>query len=456
MLDRSSTFPARGVLRRDRLLAMSGVYAVLFLLGLETTIGGAILPWAARELDGFERFPWTGTLQMLASACTTPIAARLGDIHGRKRLLQISIALLCLAGLGSGLAQSMEQLLAMRLFNGVALGMMAATAFAVPADVFPDPIQRIRWQSIGGVMFAVASSVGPLLGAALSEAFGWRAALFAVPLASLVVLGVLAAAPAVPPRHGRPQYFDAMGGLWLGLFILSSLMALQAPAENALDTLSWLAAMAVALTLLWRHSRRVEQPILALEILGNPSARRIVSCTLLTGAVLFVLLFYSPTLLTTVAGMELSRAGACMLPLLVGMPLGSVLNGLLFHRLRRPQWLMAAGALQLALGCLLLSHLSAYSALATVLGGYALCGVGLGFLNQNQTLFMQMVTPVAHVGAATGLVSTARTYGGALGSAVFGLVLGFGDMHAAMLWCLSGAWLIAAAIVPLSLAVRLP
>ncbi len=445
-----------GALRRDRLLAMCGVYAVLFLLGLETTIGGAILPWASHELRGFEHFPWTGTLQMLASACVTPIAARLGDIHGRKRLLQVSIALLCLAGLGSGLAQSMEQLLAMRLLNGVALGMMAATAFAVPADVFPDPVQRIRWQSLGGVMFAVASSVGPLLGATLSEAFGWRAALFAVPLASLAAQGVLAAAPSVQPQHGRPQRFDMMGGLWLGLFILSSLMALQAPAASALDTLPWLAATAVALTLLWRNSRRVEQPILALEILGNASARRIVLSTLLTGAILFVLLFYSPTLLTTVAGMELSRAGACMLPLLVGMPLGSVLNGLFFHRLRRPQWLMAVGALQLLLGCLLLSRLSAHSALAMVLGGFALCGVGLGFLNQNQTLFMQMVAPVAHVGAATGLVSTARTYGGALGTAAFGLAVGLGDMHAALLWCLTGAWLIAAMIVPLSLRVRLP
>lgn len=82
------------------MLTMGAVYTVLFLLGLETTIGDSLLLQAARALDGFDRFPWTGILQAQASACTTPVAARLGDMWGRKRLLQSAIALLCLAGLG--------------------------------------------------------------------------------------------------------------------------------------------------------------------------------------------------------------------------------------------------------------------------------------------------------------------------------------------------------------------
>lgn len=442
---------------RQRIIAMCGVYSVLFLLGLETTIGGAILPVAAEMLDGFERFPWTGTLQMLASACATPITARLGDIYGRKKLLQLSILLLCLAGIGSGLAQSMEQLLTWRLVNGVALGMMAATAFAVPADVFRDPAQRIRWQSIGGVMFALACSAGPLLGASLSLSFGWRAALFAVPVACLPVLVVLHYLPLLRRVQPHAQGFDWMGGALLSLFITASLLALQPPGTlSILLPYGLLPALAVVLlALLWWSQKRSPQPILSLSILSNASARSIVLTTLLSGSVVFILMFYSPMLLTQVVGVSLREAGTLMLPLLAGMPAGSVLNGMLFRRVKRPQWLMTAGALLLVGGCALLSQLAPGSSSALILLGFGLSGVGLGLTNQNQTLFIQMITPLEHVGAATGLISTARTYGGALGSALFGVVLASGDLQHALVVGLTCSALIAALIVPLAQSLNL-
>lgn len=420
---------------QQRTRAMCGVYAVLFLLGLETTIGGSILPLAAHELNGLERFPLTGTLQMLASACATPITARLGDMYGRKRLLQGAIALLCLAGVGSGMALTMDHLLAMRLLNGVALGMMAATAFAVPADVFPDPVQRVRWQSVSGVMFALASSIGPMLGAMFSDAFGWRSALFVVPVVGLPVLMILGFLPANRPVHLQAQRFDALGGGLLCVFIVSSLMALQehlADVRSIASFVGWWLLCGLALMILWRHQQRVTQPIMALEILRNRAARQIIVSTLLSGAVLFILFFYSPTLLHEAVGLSLVEAGVAMIPMLVGMPVGSVLNGLLFRRQRRPQRLMAMGALLLLAGCGLLYLLNPQSSSAYIFTSFGLCGLGLGVINQNQMLFMQMAAPVQHVGTATGLISTARTYGGALGSALLGLALGVSTMGQAL------------------------
>ncbi|MNG35534.1 hypothetical protein D3C84_1222970 [compost metagenome] len=79
--------------------------------------------------------------------------------------------------------------------------------------------------------------------------------------------------------------------------------------------------------------------------------------------------------------------------------------------------------------------------------------MGLGFINQNQTLFMQMVAPMQHVGAATGLISTARTYGGAVGSALFGLAAGMVGLHESLF--LSLALSLVAALVILFLSLRL-
>lgn len=88
--------------------------------------------------------------------------------------------------------------------------------------------------------------------------------------------------------------------------------------------------------MLWRRQRQVAQPILSLEILRSEPARLIVLSTLASGAILFLLLYYGPTMLQSLAGLDMTRAGATLLPLLVGMPAGSVLNGLLFRRVRRP------------------------------------------------------------------------------------------------------------------------
>lgn len=445
--------------RRQQVLAMSGVYAVLFLLGLETTLGGTLLPQAARALDGFDRFAWTGTLQMLASTCATPIAARLGDMWGRKHLLLASILILSLAGLGSGLATSMDQLLAMRLLNGMALGMMAATAFALPADVFADPAQRVRWQSLGGVMFAIASSLGPLLGAWLQDAFGWRVALLVIPVGALPVLLVLFLAPGKKPIHLQRQSFDVPGGLLLCLFLCTSLMALTGATDSQAAGgfgLVWLALCAASLVVLWKWQQRVEQPVLSLEILKGSAVRLIVLSTLASGTVLFLLMFYSPMMLMTLVGLDMAAASAMMLPLLIGMPAGSLLNGVLFRHQRYPQRLMTAGSLLLLFGSAALFSIDHESPQALILTGFGLCGLGLGFITQNQTLFMQMVAPRQHLGAATGLISTARSYGGAVGSALIGVVAHAIGLHEALVSGLGLTVVAALSIVLLSLRLRIP
>ncbi|MCU1717680.1 MFS transporter [Pseudomonas sp. 5P_3.1_Bac2] len=401
---------------------MAGIYAVLFLLGLETTLGGSVLPQAAAQLEGLEHIGWLSTIQMLAAACATPVTARLGDIWRRKWLVFISIILLCTAGCLAAAASSMGVLLASRVVNGVALGMMAGSAFAVPVDVFPDPAQRIRWQSISGVMFAISSSLGPVLGAVLSEFFGWRMALLVLPGACLPVLLALATMPDLQARSLTRQRFDVYGALLMSLFIVGSLLGLQSLGHSHAAWLYWLVG-ALALLLLWRQQQGVQQPILALEVLHNTQVRVISLTTVLSGAILAVLMFYSPLLLTTLNDMSFREAGLVMMPMLIGMPLGSLLNSFLFPKLAQPKRLFCLGSALLIGGTLWLVMLPQGLSSGAIMVGYGLSGVGLGFINQNQTLFVQMVTPRQFVGAATGLVSTARSYGSALGSAVVGLAI---------------------------------
>src|SRR5690606_34867163 len=122
---------------------------------------------------------------------TVPIFGRMGDLFGRKRLMIWSVLLISLCSIACGLAQDMLQLVIARTVQGIGGGMMIASAFAAPADLLPDPKQRVRWMAVLSAAFAVASGVGPVLGGAITQSFGWRMAFAVVPIAAIPTLWVL-------------------------------------------------------------------------------------------------------------------------------------------------------------------------------------------------------------------------------------------------------------------------
>ncbi len=436
-----------------KLHAMLGIYAVLFLLGLETTLGGAVLPHAAQSLGALENVSWLATIQMLTATCVTPLTARVGDMWRRKWLVVISVALLCVSGILVACAEHMPVLMLSRVVNGLAVGMMAGAAFAVPVDVFVDPAERVKWQSISGIIFALASCTGPGLGAWLNELWGWRLTLLSVMTVALPVLLMLMFMPDCQEENTKQQRFDALGAIYLTVFISCSLYGLQGLSREPVATY-FLIVAAFFCILFFRQQKRAPQPILALEVLSNSQVRTISLSTLFSGAVLGVLMFYSPLLLVTLTGVSYAQASMLMLPLLVGMPVGSFCNGHLFRRLRKPHHLFYLGTFLLLLGMSILVSLGFGAARAWALSGYGLCGIGLGFLNQSQGLFIQIVTPRHFAGAATGLVSTARSYGGALGSAMLGLMLVLFGLTQGFVWGLVVLWGLSLCLIPLVLRIK--
>src|SRR5690606_23428716 len=145
-------------------------------VAFDSTIVTTSLPRVAEALDGLALYAWVGSGYMLATAVTIPIFGRMGDLFGRKRLLLAAVTIVALCSIACGLAQTMTQLVIARTLQGVGGGMMIATAFAAPADLLPDPKRRVRWQALLAAAFAVASGVGPVLGGAITETWGWRMA----------------------------------------------------------------------------------------------------------------------------------------------------------------------------------------------------------------------------------------------------------------------------------------
>lgn len=425
-----STQPAAPVhSRRDLLMAMAGVSATVVLAAFDSTIISTTLPRVAEALDGMALYAWVGTGYLLATAASILIFGRLGDMFGRKPLMLVSVLIIALGSIACGLAQSMTQLIIFRSLQGIGGGMMIATAFAAPADLFPDAKQRVRWMALVSAAFAMASGIGPVLGGAVTQALGWRAAFFISPIAAAVTLFLLARYfPRIRPLHDESRKIDWLGAVLLVIAVGAPLAALElafASGDHAHPVLGLCLALAgvVAIAILIPTERRVATPIFPLRVLAAWESRLLNLAAMMVGAVMFVLIFYSPLLLQQVLGYTPSEAGLLLTPLVAAISVGSIINGRLFPRQTEPQRLMVFGGGLLATGSLMVLLISPGTSAWWILAAFFVNGCALGFLLPNLTLFMQMLSERRDVGVASALVQTTRAIGSALGTAVVGILI---------------------------------
>src|SRR2546423_5269124 len=135
----------------------------LLLASLGQTIVSAALPTIVGDLGGIQHLSWVVTAYLLASTVVGPLYGKLGDLYGRKRLLQAAIVIFLIGSALCGVAQNMGELIAFRAVQGVGGGGLMVTTIAVVGDIIP-PRERGRYQGFFGGVFAVATVIGPLLG----------------------------------------------------------------------------------------------------------------------------------------------------------------------------------------------------------------------------------------------------------------------------------------------------
>jgi len=415
-------------------MGMAGVSATVVLAALDSTIISTTLPRVAEALNGMALYAWVGTGYLLATAASILVFGRLGDMFGRKPLMLLSVLIVALGSIACGLSQTMMQLIVFRSLQGIGGGMMIATAFAAPADLFPDAKQRVRWMALVSAAFAMASGIGPVLGGAATQALGWRAAFFISPIAAAGALFLLARYfPRIRPVHDGSRKIDWLGAILLVVAVGAPLAALELafasgghaqPLLGAVLAILGVAAIAVLVPI----ERRVRSPIFPLRVLSAPESRLLNLAAMMVGAVMFVLIFYSPLLLQQVLNYTPSEAGLLLTPLVAAISVGSIINGRLFPKQTEPQRLMVFGAFLLAAGSLMVLLISPGTSTWWILAAFFVNGCALGFLLPNLTLFMQMLSERRDLGVASALVQTTRAIGSALGTAVVGIIISHGTV----------------------------
>ena len=146
---------------------------VMLLAALDQTIVATALPTIVGDLGGLEHISWVTSAYLLAQTAVTPLYGKLGDLYGRKRILQTAVVIFLIGSALCGQAQSMTELIAFRAVQGLGAGGLIVLTQAVIGDIVP-PRERGRYQGIFGGVFGLASVAGPLLGGFIVEHWSWH------------------------------------------------------------------------------------------------------------------------------------------------------------------------------------------------------------------------------------------------------------------------------------------
>ncbi|NHA67534.1 MFS transporter [Phycicoccus sp. CMS6Z-2] len=399
---------------------------------LDVTIVNVAIPSMRTGLDtSAGAIQWVVSGYALALGLVLVMGGRLGDAYGRRRMMSLGLIGFVLASATAGLAPHVVVLVAARLVQGFAAGLLTPQSSGLIQSLFSGRERGIAF-GLFGLTVSISSAIGPIAGGLLIAAFGeengWRwIFLVNVPIGAVLLVAIARLVPGRVDDDGPPDTrLDVRGALLLGgtvLALLYPVVSIETGQRWPLVLLVLVPVLGVAFV---RHERAVVAddgaPLLDLSLLrttpGYASGIIIGSLyfTGFTGIFLVLSVYFQDGL-----GYSPLHAGLLLTPFAVGSAVASPLAGRLVSKVGRP---LTVGSLAVMIsGIVVLAVLgpaSEGSPWMWLLVAAPLLVAGLGggaTVSPNITLSLDEV-PTRMGGAAGGALQTGQRIGAAIGAAV--------------------------------------
>jgi EmrB/QacA subfamily drug resistance transporter len=396
----------------------------IFMLLLDITIVNVALPDIQKDLgSSFEDLQWVVDAYALALAALQLASGSLADLLGRRRVFVVGLVLFVAASLLCGLSGSPTMLNVSRGLQGIGGAMMFATSLALIAQEF-EPQERGTAFGIWGATTGFAVAVGPLVGGGLTDGLGWEW-IFLVN----VPIGLATAAITllrVPDSTRDPSARIDWAGLITfsaGLFCL--VFALIRGNEDGWESakiVTLLVTAALLLAVFVTVELRREQPMLDLRLFRKPAFTGAQIVAFSIHASMFSMFLYITLYMQNVLGYSPLETGLRFLPVSLLSFLAAPIAGKLAERFPVRAFL-GAGLALVGLGLVLMSGIKPSDDWTTLLAGFILAGIGIGFINPPLATTAIGVVEPRRSGAASGINSTFRQVGTAVGIAGLGAIL---------------------------------
>ena len=412
------------VTRAQFLTIFVAVFLPMLLAAVDQTLLATATPAIAAGLGGLRDSSWIAVAYLLAAATIVPVYGRLGDERGKREMLLWALGVFALGSIACAAAQTMPQLVAARVLQGVGGGGLMMLSHALIGELVP-PVERVKYQGYFAMMFAMASMGGPVIGGFVVTHVSWRW-LFAanLPLVAFAAWRLTR----LPPGEKHPQSAegsDIPGHIFFALGCVSLLFWLTSGGHRFAWTsgasLALFATAAISLSALYWHERRHPSPFFPVELLRDRTIRLSSVLVVLFAACMFAVIFFLPIYLQLGHRMSAQASGLLLLPVTAGQVTAAMAAARIMRRTGEARLIPVVGMSLTASGLLLLGVLP--PSVPLIIGLGFLTGLGLGSVMPVNQVVVQTVAGRTRLAAASATTSLSRSTGGAAGAALFGALV---------------------------------
>lgn len=361
---------------------------------------------------------WVQNAYLLCFGGFLLLSARLGDTFGRRRILQVGVALFTIASFVIGISQSQYELIGARAVQGFGASILAPSVLAIISTTFPEGSERTRALAWYSVVAGAGASLGMVLGGIFAGLLSWRIGfLVNIPIGIALLFAVARYIPENVPTKGK---FDVLGAitstLGVGLLVYGLVNAADAGWLDPV-TLATLALSAVILGFFLWYENRVETPVLPLRLFRSRERSAAYLARMLYVGSIVSFFFFGTQFMQRVLGYSALQAGLGFLP----MTLVQLAAAMAIPRVTRMVGgvpMLMGALLLISVGLFWLAGAGADASFWQLALPMVVIGVGNGAAMAPLTTSGVRGVEPRDQGAASGLVNVAHQLGGSIGLSV--------------------------------------
>jgi MFS transporter, DHA2 family, methylenomycin A resistance protein len=395
------------------------------LVQLDVSIINVALAKIGAEFEtGIAGLQWIVDSYALAFAALLLSAGALGDQIGSRKGFLAGFALFVLASVGCGLSPGPITLIVARAIQGIGAALLVPCSLAILNQASGDNGElRVRAVSLWTAAGSVALAVGPVLGGLLVDTLGWRS-IFLLNL-PIGIAGILLTLYFVEESPVSGHRLDLAGQIFAILTLLGLVGAtIHSESAGWLNPIVWVgfAVATISGVVFVLVESRAAVPMLPLDFFRDPTFNAATLVGLLVNFTLYGMIFILGLYLQRIRGYSPVWSGIAFVPFPVVLLFANVMAGRITRKLDL-RLLMVIGLSVGALGYSLLERIDNQTPYLWMLPGLLVTPLGIGLAVPAMTSLLLSVVPRARSGVASGVLNSVRQAGGALGVALFGVLL---------------------------------
>jgi EmrB/QacA subfamily drug resistance transporter len=411
---------------QQRWLSLAFISLSLLIISLDNTILNVALPVIAEKLGaGITDLQWIVDAYVLVFASLLLTMGSTGDRVGRKKTLQVGLAVFGLGSLAAGLSRSSGMLIAMRAFMGIGAAMIMPATLSILTATFRAPKERARAISIWASVAGLGIGLGPVAGGWLLSHFSWGSVFFVnIPIVVIAIIGdrivVQDSRDENAPKPDIPGVVLSVAGLFA---LVYGIIKAGTDGWTATNVLAAFAVAAVLLSAFGWWEGRTRNPMLPVRFFRNMSFTGANVSLVLTMFCMFGAIFFLSQYFQSVQGYSPLATGLRLLPMSAVVIPATIVSARVAEHLGI-KFTVGIGLLIAAGGMLFMSRMAAVDTpYGTVLIGLCLTGFGIGLTWPSATTSVMGSIPVSKAGIGSSMNDTTRQIGGSLGVAVLGTIV---------------------------------